>query len=83
MIDFGISRKIDERRFVTTAGKSADYAAPEVQLNRAAMESDYFALGITLYELFAGKTPTADVSDKDVAFALLLQNGGRIILLSI
>lgn len=78
LIDFGISRRVDERRFVTTAGKSADYAAPEVQLNRAAKESDYFSLGISLYELFVGKTPTADVSDKDVAFTLLLQNGGRI-----
>jgi len=78
LIDFGISRITDERRFVTTAGKSADYAAPEVQLGKAAKESDYFSLGISLYELFAGKTPTADVDDKDVAFRLLLQNGGRI-----
>ena len=78
LIDFGISKITDERRFVTTAGKSADYAAPEIQLGRVARESDYFSLGITLYELFSGKTPTADVDDKDVAFALLLQNGGRI-----
>ena len=78
LIDFGISKVTDERRFVTTAGKSADYAAPEVQLGKAARESDYFALGITLYELFAGKTPTAEVDDKSVAFELLLQNDGRI-----
>lgn len=77
LIDFGISRITDERRFVTTAGKSADYAAPEVQLGKAAKESDYYSLGISLYELFAGKTPTADVDDKNVAITLL-QNSGRI-----
>lgn len=59
LIDFGLSLRqgqIDERSILFPLG----YAAPELLLNRLHLvdhRTDYFALGIVLWRLYAGKLP--------------------------
>jgi serine/threonine-protein kinase len=59
LIDFGMAlhlNKLEERKTLFALG----YSAPEIILNRlqiANQTSDIFALGITIWQLFAGKLP--------------------------
>lgn len=59
LIDFGLSSAVRESKsvVVTEIGFTACYAAPEVLRNVYFDESDYYSLGILIYELFTGKTP--------------------------
>lgn len=59
LIDFGLSSVIRESLSVVVSqvGFTTAYAAPEVLRNVYFDESDYFSLGIVLYELFCGTTP--------------------------
>lgn len=58
IIDFGISTATNGQTVVVTnAGMSSIYLAPEAFSNSYLKETDYYALGITLYELYTGKTP--------------------------
>ncbi len=59
LIDFGLSSVIRESKsiVVSEVGFTASYAAPEVLRNVYFDESDYYSLGILIYELFTGKTP--------------------------
>lgn len=59
LIDFGLSSVTRESKsiVVSTVGFTASYAAPEVLRNVYFDESDYYSMGVLLYELFVGKTP--------------------------
>lgn len=66
IIDFGISsvREDNNTIVVTRTGMTPEYSAPETFRNLFLGESDYYSLGITLYELFCGYTPYNNM-DKD------------------
>ena len=59
--DFGISSLYDENEIAThktqTASRTTGYAAPEVLSGIISPKMDYYALGITLWELSTGKDP--------------------------
>ena len=68
LIDFGTSAIIgggtDQRTHVTKIGQTTDYAAPEVLLSRFCWPaSDYYSLGVTIYELLIGATPYANYDE--------------------
>ena len=76
IIDFGISSKLEEDMtvLITKTGKqSDDYSAPETFRNIYLNESDYYAFGITLYELFCGYTPYKGLNDEEKLQYLQLQ----------
>lgn len=66
IIDFGISsiREDGNTVVVTKTGMTPEYSAPETFRNLFLEESDYYSLGVTIYELFCGHTPYAGM-DKD------------------
>jgi len=63
LADFGIARLGDGATTLTQAGTvlgSAPYLAPEIlQGQPASPQSDGYALGVTLFEMLAGRTPFA------------------------
>ena len=63
-IDFGLSSVTDTSNsiLVSKIGFTSAYAAPEVIRSVYFDESDYFSMGIVLYELFTGKTPFGNSS---------------------
>mgnify|MGYP000857321744 CR=1 FL=1 len=66
IIDFGISSIRDNGNtvVVTKTGMTPEYSAPETFRNLYLEESDYYSLGITIYELFFGHTPYKNM-DRD------------------
>jgi len=68
IIDFGISsiRDSGSTVVVTKTGMTPEYSAPETFRNLFLAESDYFSFGITIYELFTGKTPYSGMSSEDI-----------------
>ncbi len=70
LIDFGISSDAGKNTFVVTeTGMTPCYAAPEALQGIFHKETDYYALGITVFELFTGFTPfqNPDMSPEEVA----------------
>ncbi len=70
LIDFGISSYAGQRSvLLTQPGMTPGYAAPEVSQGVFLRETDYYALGITVFELFTGFTPFMNpgLSPEDVA----------------
>ena len=63
-IDFGLSSVTDSSNSIVVSkiGFTSAYAAPEVIRNVYFDESDYYSMGIVLYELFTGKTPFGNSS---------------------
>jgi serine/threonine protein kinase len=60
--DFGISSIMDEAEQLhktRTGSRTTGYAAPEVLSGLISPKMDYYALGITLWELLTGKDPFA------------------------
>ncbi|WP_274968803.1 protein kinase domain-containing protein [Succinimonas amylolytica] len=58
LMDFGISSDAGKNTFVVTqTGMTPFYAAPEAMQGIFHKETDYYALGITVFELFTGFTP--------------------------
>ena len=59
IIDFGIGSVKDGANtiIVTPTDIVPEYSAPETFWNLFLEEADYYSLGITLYELFCGRTP--------------------------
>lgn len=60
LIDFGLSSVVRNKSLsivVSQTGFTMIYAAPEVINGVYFDESDYYSMGIVLYELFCGKTP--------------------------
>ena len=69
IIDFGISsvQSSGNTVVVTSTGMTPEYSAPETFRKLFLEESDYYSFGITLYELFCGKTPYTDMSAEEIA----------------
>lgn len=68
IIDFGISSvKTDGNTvLVTKTGMTPEYSAPETFKNLFLIESDYYSFGITLFELFCGYTPYANMQPDEI-----------------
>ncbi|WP_292144801.1 protein kinase domain-containing protein [Butyrivibrio sp.] len=68
VIDFGISSVTDEgvTVVVTNTSMTPEYSAPETFRGLFLSESDYYSLGITLYELYCGHTPFEGMSGDDI-----------------
>lgn len=68
IIDFGISsiREDGNTVIVTQTGFTPDYSAPETFKNLFLKDSDYYSLGITLYELFTGKLPYSKMTQQEI-----------------
>lgn len=68
IIDFGISSVKDGSNtvIVTKTGMTPEYSASETFRNLFLEESDYYSLGITLYELFCGRTPYSNMSSEEI-----------------
>jgi hypothetical protein len=75
--DFGISSHLDPQagavRVTTTAGQlTLDYAAPELlDGHQVSPKTDYYALGITLLHLLAGRSPFDGQGTGDILVAHL------------
>lgn len=75
IIDFGISSVREENHtvVVTKTGMTPEYSAPETFRNLFLEESDYYSLGITLYELFCGYTPYNNMDSEAIEQYSLVQ----------
>lgn len=69
IIDFGISSVVEQGNtvLVTKTGMTPEYSAPETFRNLFLEESDYYSLGITLYELYCGYTPYKNMNAEEIA----------------
>lgn len=66
LIDFGVSASSDVqgRTHVTQIGHTTDYSSPEVLFTKFCWAaSDYYSLGVTLFEMLTGTTPYADYDE--------------------
>lgn len=68
IIDFGISSVISDGGsvIVTKTGMTPEYSAPETFKNLFLEESDYYSFGITLFELFNGYAPYANMNAEEI-----------------
>ena len=68
IIDFGISSVINDSGsvIVTKTGMTPEYSAPETFKNLFLEESDYYSFGVTLFELFNGYAPYANMSAEEI-----------------
>ena len=68
LIDFGISSVLEKGRtvLITKTGMTPEYSAPETFKNVFLEESDYYSFGISLFELFCGYTPYAELSGEEI-----------------
>ena len=76
IIDFGISsvRDASNTVVVTSTGMTPEYSAPETFRSLFLSESDYYSLGITIYELFCGKTPYKGMTAEEIEKYVAIQN---------
>ena len=76
LIDFGISTETNGRTVVVTqTGSTPYYAAPETNNGAYSIYSDYYSLGITIYEIYTGYTPFQSnaLNHSDVALYAQMQ----------
>lgn len=75
IIDFGISSVRDSGNtvIVTKTGMTPEYSAPETFKNLFLSESDYYSFGITIYELYCGHTPYANLAGEEREKYILIQ----------
>ncbi len=68
LMDFGISsvRKEKQSIIATQTGLTFVYAAPEALRDLWLVQSDYYSLGITIYELLTGVLPTDGMTEKEL-----------------
>lgn len=74
IIDFGISSVASEGQthLITKTGISEEYAAPESRSSRKfGPLQDYYSLGISLYHLFTGELPYAEMKEEYERYDLL------------
>jgi cGMP-dependent protein kinase len=58
IIDFGISKEMKDKDFTSTILGTPHYMAPEVILGKGySFSSDYWSIGICMYEMFYGQCP--------------------------
>lgn len=69
IIDFGISSVLEEGNTVimTRTGMTPEYSAPETFKNLFLEESDYYSFGVTVFELFCGYAPYANMTQEEIA----------------
>lgn len=75
IIDFGISSVTEAGNtvIVTQTGMTPEYSAPETFKGLYSAYADYYSLGITLYELFCGKTPYDNMSAEEIEKYIAIQ----------
>lgn len=75
LIDFGISSMTETGNtvVVTKTGMTPEYSAPETFKGLFLSQSDYYSLGITLYELFCGKTPYNKLTTEEIEQYISIQ----------
>ena len=68
IIDFGISSAVESGStvIVTRTGMTPQYSAPETFRDLFLSESDYYSMGITIYELYCGKTPYDNMPQEEI-----------------
>lgn len=68
IIDFGISSVVDSGAtvVVTNTGMTPIYSAPETYRGLFLRISDYYSLGITLFELFTGRLPYEGMTQEEM-----------------
>lgn len=68
IIDFGISSVKEDGNTIilTRTGFTPDYTANESFKGLFLNESDYYSLGITIYELYTGTTPYRNMSPEEI-----------------
>lgn len=68
IIDFGTSSKLEGENTIvmTKSGFTPIYSAPETFRNLFLKESDYYSLGVTVFELFCGYTPYSNMSQDEI-----------------
>jgi len=68
IIDFGISSAVEDGQtiLVTKTGMTPEYSAPETFRNIFYEGSDYYSFGISLFELFCGYTPYANMQPDEI-----------------
>ena len=75
IIDFGISsiRENGSTVVVTKTGLTPEYSAPETFRNLFLSESDYYSLGISIFELYCGHTPYSNMSQEEIEQFISIQ----------
>lgn len=75
IIDFGISSAVegDNTILVTKTGMTLEYSAPETFKGIYYEGSDYYSFGITLFELFCGYVPYANMEPEELEQYILVQ----------
>ena len=75
IIDFGISsiREGGNTVVVTKTGMTPEYSAPETFRGLYLQESDYYSLGVTLYELYTGHTPYSGSNKESIEKYISIQ----------
>ena len=68
IVDFGISsiREDGSTVVVTQTGMTPEYSAPETFRSLYLVESDYYSLGITIFELYCGYTPYHNMAAEEI-----------------
>ena len=81
LTDFGIAKRTEWALEGEISGTSS-YMAPEVvfNCNKACVESDWYSLGIMLYELVTGKTPYKVNSNEELKKYFSEHKGSGVIL---
>jgi serine/threonine-protein kinase len=74
LTDFGIARAVDVpglTRTGTALGTPAYMAPEQIQGHKVAQRADIYSLGVTLYEMLAGRVPFEKPKDSDSDFQVL------------
>ena len=79
LTDFGIAKEVDVSTVFTEGFKGTFiYSAPETFAGQFTKKTDYWSLGVILYELYFGRRPFEGLSEKSI-IAVLVRGSGEII----